>query len=90
MSMINTVTHEGQTYTRTGRTYSHAVITTSNGKPLVEWASTLQLATKNQHGHLARAEKVARTGTLNGWVFSVDYYQPENFESSIIVPVSHG
>lgn len=51
--VTNIIHHNGQTYTRTGRRYSHAVITvtaateqhTGNSYPVhVEWASTLELA----------------------------------------------
>ena len=95
--MINTVTHEGKTYTRKGKKMSHAVITISrktmrpDGAPtvLVEWASTLELAQKNNSAILNRAEKVARTGTLPGWSYDPAFFSPENFISSDIVEASH-
>lgn len=93
----NTVTHEGKTYTRKGKVMTHAVVTVSrktfrpDGAPtvLIEWASSLELAQKNNSAHLARAEKVARTGTLPGWCFDPRFYSPENFVDSVIVPATH-
>lgn len=95
--MINTVTHEGQTHTRKGRAYTHAVITSStrtfrpDGAPtvLVEWASSLELAQKNNSAQLTRAEKVARTGSLSGGSFDSRFYAPGAFLYSVIVEVTH-
>jgi len=94
--MINTVTHEGVTYIRKGKAMSHAVVTLSTKtnysgapRPLVEWASSLELAQKNHSAILARADKVARTGSLGG-VFSAEYYSPEHFKYSVIVEATHG
>lgn len=86
--MINAVTYDGRTYTRTGRAYSHAVITTSKDSkaPLVEWASTLDLAEKNRQSHISRAERVANDGVLGG-VYSTDYYR--QFVDSVVVAVEH-
>jgi hypothetical protein len=94
--MLNTITYAGQTFTRKGRKYDYAVVTWSTysdtdagRKPelLVEWASTLELAQKNNNAHHARAAKVAREGTLTGYAFSTDYYA--KFVNSVIVPVTH-
>lgn len=71
--VTNIVHHNGQTYTRTGRRYSHAVITVSSGpnaygnpsQPLVEWASTLELAERNATQIAGRRDR-ARNGTLRG------------------------
>lgn len=90
---INSVTFKGQTFTRNGKAYSHVVITTSahtvyDGapRPLVEWASTEELAVKNQNGHFSRAAKVAK-GDKIGAVYSTDYYR--RFVDSVIVKVDH-
>jgi hypothetical protein len=92
----NAVTHEGKTYTRSGKAYSHVVITThtatnvdSQSRPLVEWASTLELAQKNQAGHLGRAAKAAKLadGEYLGGVYSTEFYR--NFVDSVIVEVEH-
>jgi len=90
MATTNTATYEGQTFTRTGRRYSHAVVTTSakgDPRPLIEWASTLELAQRNQRAHLNRAETVKGGGELRGHCFSREYYA--QLIDSIIVPVSH-
>ncbi|SKS41345.1 Uncharacterised protein [Mycobacteroides abscessus subsp. bolletii] len=72
--VTNTVRHNGQTYTRTGRRYSHAVITvtsatethTGNRYPvLVQWASSLELAQRNASQIAGRRDR-ARSGTLRG------------------------
>lgn len=72
--VTNIIHHNGQTYTRTGRRYSHAVITvtaaterhTGNSYPVhVEWASTLELAQRNAAQIAGRRDR-ARNGTLRG------------------------
>lgn len=85
---INAVTYKGRTYTRTGKAYSHVVVTTSKAsdRPLVEWASTLDLADKNRQAHINRADRVAKDGVLSG-VYSTDYYR--QFIDSVVVEVEH-
>lgn len=67
-------TNTVQTYTRTGRRYSHAVITvtsateTHTGNPypvLVQWASSLELAQRNADQIAGRRDR-ACNGTLRG------------------------
>lgn len=65
--VVNIVRHNGQTYTRTGRRYSHLVIvtTTHDPRPTVYWASTLELAQRNADQIAGRRDR-ARNGTLRG------------------------
>jgi hypothetical protein len=88
---INAVTHQGRTFTRKGKAYTHAVITVSNDAtaPLVEWASSFELAQKNHQGHLGRAAKAAKLadGEYLGGVYSTSYYR--EFVDSTIVEVAH-
>lgn len=64
---VNTVTHNGQTYTRTGRKYSHLVVvaSTHNPRPIIHWASTEELAQRNADQIAGRRDR-ARNGTLRG------------------------
>lgn len=65
--VTNTVRHNGQTYTRTGRRYSHLIIvtTTHSPRPTIYWASTLELAQRNAAQIAGRRDR-ARSGTLRG------------------------
>lgn len=65
--VANTVRHNGQTYTRTGRRYSHLIIvtTTHDPRPTIYWASTPELAQRNA-GQIAGRRDRARSGTLRG------------------------
>lgn len=91
---FNTVTHAGETHTRKGRRYSHVVISTSTDnvrpdgtlRPLVEWASTLELAQRNQSAIMTRAETVKAGRELRG-MWSIKYYA--NFVDAVLLTVEH-
>ncbi len=86
-STRNTVHHNGQTYTRAGRRYSHLVVVTSShdSRPAIHWASTLELAQRNADQIAGRRDR-ARNGTLRGlwdteWhagITSIDLVQIEH------------
>ena len=84
---VNTATHNGQTYTRTGRKYSHLVIVTTTHvpRPTVNWASTLTLAQRNADQIAGRRDR-ARNGTLKG-MWCPKYHA--GITDIAIVPVVH-
>lgn len=66
----NVAVHNGVTYTRTGRRYSHLVVVTSthDPRPTIYWASTKELAQRNADQIAGRRDR-ARNGTLRGgWI----------------------
>ncbi|SHX05055.1 Uncharacterised protein [Mycobacteroides abscessus subsp. abscessus] len=82
----NVVHHNGQTYTRTGRRYSHLVIVTSSGaRPVIHWASTLELAERNASQIAGRRDR-ARKGTLRGG-WGVEWHA--GITDIDVVPVEH-
>lgn len=83
----NTVHHNGQTYTRTGRRYSHLVIVTSthDSRPSTYWASTLELAERNANQIAGRRDR-ARNGTLRG-MWGVEWHA--GITDIDVVPVEH-
>lgn len=94
---INSVTHAGVTYTRTGRKYTHAVLTTvqayisEGGTPVdahtnIEWASSLELAQKNAVAKGTRTAKAKRGEPVRG-MWGVEYML--NTVAIDIVEVDH-
>lgn len=88
MKINNAIRYKGKTYTRTGRSYSHAVVMTSKASkaPLVEWASSQDLAMKNRNAHQGRINRVAKGESLGG-VYSTDYYR--QVTDLVVVEVEH-
>lgn len=94
---VNSVTHAGITYTRTGRKYTHAVLTTVQGyvseggtkvdaHTHVEWASSLELAQKNAEAKRNRTAKAKRGLPVRG-LWGVQYML--NTVAIDIVEVQH-
>lgn len=84
---VNVATHNGQIYTRTGRRYSHLVIVAStyDPRPIVYWASTLELAQRNADQIAVRRDR-ARNGTLRG-AWGVEWHA--GITNIDIVPAEH-
>ncbi|MBV6360518.1 MULTISPECIES: hypothetical protein [Mycobacteroides] len=85
--VTNTVNHNGQTYTRTGRRYSHLVVvrSTHDQRPSTYWASTLELAERNASQIAGRRDR-ARQGTLRG-MWGVEWHA--GITDIDVVPVEH-
>lgn len=76
--MINTITFAGVEYQRKGRRYDFAVVTQSGDhRPLIEWASTRELAEKNFSAIESRIARAKRGETLKG-CYSTEYFREVN------------
>ncbi|QIQ63321.1 hypothetical protein SEA_SETTECANDELA_205 [Mycobacterium phage Settecandela] len=85
---VNVVTVEGETFTRTGRRYSHVVafINDDGTAHHVEWASTEALAQKNFDGHTRRWSR-SKAGETLAYPWDSEAYR--RFADIRMIPVEH-